>query len=69
MSPAHSQDPLEVFNWVGIIMYLPPGAFLVFFISPRQERSAHTYVHTEEGGGWLWLSALASPKAFRNRMT
>lgn len=25
MSPAHSADPLEVFNWVGIIMYLPPG--------------------------------------------
>ena len=28
MSPAHSADPLEVFNWVGIIMYLPPGTRL-----------------------------------------
>ncbi len=24
MSPAYSQDPDEVFSWVGIIMYLPP---------------------------------------------
>jgi L-galactono-1,4-lactone dehydrogenase len=25
MSPAHSSDPGEVFSWVGVIMYLPPG--------------------------------------------
>ena len=25
MSPAYSADPQEVFSWVGIIMYLPPG--------------------------------------------
>ena len=25
MSPAHSNDPNQVFSWVGVIMYLPPG--------------------------------------------
>ena len=25
MSPAYSENPKELFSWVGIIMYLPPG--------------------------------------------
>ena len=25
MSPAYSENPNELFSWVGIIMYLPPG--------------------------------------------
>ena len=25
MSPAYSNDPQEIFSWVGVIMYLPPG--------------------------------------------